>query len=82
MASKKIKDTKAKSFDIEKAYRNRKYIVAYKSVYQPFYSVNAGYYAMEVYHSQRGNLTMAGRFLHYTGDSVNELLGKKLLRNL
>ena len=46
---KKIKDNDKTSRNIKSAYENGKYIVEWKSVYQPFYSVNAGYYALEVY---------------------------------
>ena len=39
---KKIKDNDKTSRNIKSAYENGKYIVEWKSVYQPFYSVNAG----------------------------------------
>ena len=76
-----IKDNEKTSRDIEKAYENKKYIVTYKSVYQPFYSVNAGYYANKVYTS-KGNMTRAGRFFHMTGKEVNHLIGIELLNDL
>jgi len=76
-----IKDGNGISRDIKKAYHNKKYIVTYKSVYQPFYSVNAGYYAQKVY-TGKDKLTLAGRFFHMTGDAVNHLIGIKLLNNL
>ena len=78
---KTVSDNKKKSFDIERAYIENKYIVSWKSVYQPFYSVNAGYYAHEVYHSNE-NMTLAGRFFHMTGDQVNHLIGFELFNNL
>jgi len=76
-----IKDNNKTSRDIEQAYHNNKYIVAYKTVYQPFYSVNAGYYAQKVYTSKE-NMTRAGRFFHMTGEQVNHLIGLNLLNNL
>ena len=77
-----IRDNDKTSHNIETAYNNGKYIVAYKNIYQPFYNANGGYYAHRVYHSDNGSLTLKGRFFHYTGDQVNDLLGIKLLNNL
>ena len=76
-----IKDNDKKSHNIEKAYNDKKYIVAYKKVYQPFYSINAGYYMKPVYNSYE-KLTLAGRFFHMTGEQVNHLIGLNLLNNL
>jgi hypothetical protein len=76
-----IKDNEKTSRNIEQAYNNKKYIVAYKTVYQPFYSVNAGYYANKVYTSKE-NMTRAGRFFHMTGEQVNKLIDIELLNNL
>lgn len=77
-----IQDNEKISRNIEKAYHDKKYIVTYRTVYQPHYSVNAGYYAMPVYTSQTEKLTRAGRFFHFTGDQVNKLIGFNLLLNL
>ena len=78
-----IKDNAKTSHNIEKAYNEKKYIVAYKTVYQPFYSVNAGFYAMPVYRStDKLGLTLRGRFFHQTGDQVNRLIGHELLAEL
>lgn len=79
---KTIRDNEKTSRNIKSAYENGKYIVAWKSVYQPFHSVNAGYYAQEVYRCNEGNMTLAGRYFHMTGDEVNHLIGFKLLNNL
>ena len=76
-----IKDTNTTSRNIEKAYNDKKYIVAGKKVYQPFYSVNAGYYAMPVY-TAKGNMTRPGRFYHFTGSYVNTIIGIELLNDL
>lgn len=76
-----IRDTNTISRDIEKAYNDKKYIVTGNKVYQPFYSVNAGYYAHVVYKA-KGNLTAAGRFFHFSGDYVNKMIGIELLNNL
>jgi hypothetical protein len=72
------KDNNKISIDIERAYHARKYIVNYKTIYQPHYSQNAGYYATKVYGSQ-GSLTRQGRFFHFTADEVNKLLKCNLL---
>ena len=79
---KTIRDNEKTSRNIKSAYENGKYIVAWKSVYQPFYSVNGGYYAQEVYRCNDGNMTRAGRFFHMTGEQVNHLLGFNHLNNL
>ncbi len=76
-----IKDTATTSRNIEQAYNNKKYIITGNKIYQPFYSVNAGYYANCVYTS-KGTMTGQGRFYHYTGKQVNHLIGIELLNNL
>lgn len=76
-----LKDNNKISRDIKKAYENKKYIVTGTKVYQPFYSVNAGYYAQCVY-TDKDMLTLKGRFHHFSGEHVNQLIGIKLLRNL
>ena len=77
-----IRDNDKLSRDIEKAYHDKKYMVTYRTVYQPHYSINAGYYATPVYKSQRENLTKRWRFFHFTGDQVNHIIGFDLLNNL
>jgi hypothetical protein len=77
-----IRDNDKTSRNIEQAYKTNKYIVSYRSIYQPFYSANnGGYYAMEVYYSA-GPMTLAGRYFHYTGEQCNHLIGIELLNNL
>ena len=77
-----IRDNDKTSRNIKQAYNNKKYIVSYRSIYQPFYSANAGgYYAMEVYYSN-SPMTLAGRFFHFDGDYCNRLIGIELLNNL
>ena len=76
-----VRDNDKKSLDIERAYNSKKYIVSYRSIYQPFYSANNGYYAMEVYYSN-GPMTLAGRYFHFDGDYCNRLIGIELLNNL
>ena len=79
---KTIRDGSGTSRNIEGAYKANKYIVTWKSVYQPMYSaVNGSYYAQEVYRSNE-NMTLAGRFFHMTGDAVNHLIGFEHLNNL
>ena len=80
--SRMIRDDEKTSWDIDKAFFSKKFIVSFKSVYQPCYSVCAGYYAQEVFRSRAGNLTLPGRFYHMTGDEVNKLIGRRLFNNL
>jgi hypothetical protein len=76
---KSIRDGNDKSWDIKKAYHGKKYIVAFKSVYQPHFSASQGqYYAREVYHSSQP-LTRPGRFYHMDAAAVNHLIGHELL---
>lgn len=80
---KRLTDNKTRSFNIEQAYNENKYIVAYRSIYQPFYSQAQGkYYAHEIYYEQSGNLTLAGRYFHMTGNEVNRLIGIRLVNSL
>ena len=76
-----LKDTATTSRNIEQAYNNNHYIVTQHKVYQPHYSINAGYYASCVY-TTKDNLTRAGRFFHFTGEYVNKIIGFQLLGNL
>lgn len=76
-----IIDNNKTSRNIEQAYNANKYIVTSRVIYQPFYSVNAGYYAQPIYKS-RENLIGPGRFVHCTGDQVNRLLGFNHVNNL
>ncbi len=77
-----IRDNNKVSRGIKEAYEARKYIVCWRSVYQPFYCEAEGsYYARQVYKSSV-NLVGRGRYIHATGDHVNELIGKDLLGNL
>lgn len=79
----RIKDNDKISRGIEKAYNAKKYVVSYRSVYQPFYSKNAGYYAREVYRSNDYvPLTLAGRYFHMTGKEINRMIRMELLNNL
>lgn len=73
---KTITDNEQTSRDIERAYNSKKYIVAYKSVYQPYYSAAQGhYYAREIYRNPDGPFTRAGRFFHLNAAAVNHLIG-------
>ena len=77
-----IYDRNGVSWGIREAYEAHKYIVCWRSVYQPFYSVAQGsYYARQVYKSSV-NLVGRGRYIHATGDHVNRLIGIELLGNL
>ena len=80
--AKVICDRNGISRGIKEAYEAHKYIVCWRSVYQPFYSVAQGaYYARQVYNSSV-NLVGRGRYIHATGDHVNRLIGIELLGNL
>ena len=69
-----ITDNNKVSRNIEKAYNDKKYIVSWKSVYQPFYSQAQGqFYAIEVYRSNE-NMTHKGRHFHMTAETVNRLI--------
>ena len=75
-------DNSKSSLDIEKAYNENKYIMFEDRIYQPFYSVNAGYYAQIVYRNPKGMYTLRGRFFHFTGEYINKIIGFDLLNNL
>lgn len=80
---KRIQDNDKISRRISDAYESKKYIVAHRSIYQPFYSVNAGYYAQEVYRSSGPvPLVGRGRFVHATAAHANSLIGIELLAEL
>lgn len=77
-----IYDGNGVSRGIKEAYEARKYIICWRSVYQPFYSEAQGsYYARQVY-SSSVSLVGRGRYMHATGDHVNRLIDNELLRNL
>ena len=76
-----IIDNNKISRNIEQAWFDNKYIVTSRVIYQPFYSINAGYYAQPIYKSSV-NLIGRGRFVHYTGDQVNNLIGFNHVNNL
>ena len=80
---KRIQDNDKINRRISDAYESKKYIVSHRSIYQPFYSVNAGYYAQEVYKSL-GTVPLVGRgrFMHATAAHVNSLIGMELLAEL
>jgi hypothetical protein len=58
------------------------YIVKYKSIYQVFYSVNAGFYANEIYYNHSDNnlgYTLKGRHIFTDSNFINKLVGFELL---
>ena len=72
-----FKELKNKFFD-----ENYKYIVKYKSIFQVFYSVNAGFYANEVYYNHKNNdcgYTLKGRHIWSDESFINKLVGFELL---
>ncbi|MCK9319728.1 hypothetical protein [Methanoculleus sp.] len=61
-----------------------KFIVRYKTVYQIFYSQNAGLYAHSIYTLYNDNAigyTKKGRFVITNANFVNRLIGFELLHN-
>ena len=82
---KTITDNNKTSRNIKEAYHSKKYIVTYRSIYQPFYSqAQDSYYAQEVYYhtDKDSTLTKRGRFFHFDGDYCNRLIGFNHLANL
>ena len=72
---------KATLADLEKAYVKGLYIAQYSSIYQPMFSYNAGFYAMEVYKTQyHKGLVKRGTYKLMTAKEANEAIGFKLLR--
>lgn len=64
-----------------KLYKEHRYIVTYKSVYQLFYSQNVGgVYGNKIYyHYNTLPLTKRGRFYAMTAREVNKLIGHEIL---
>ena len=72
-----FKDVKHEYFN-----NNNHYIVKYKSIYQIFYSENAGFYANEIYYNHNNNAvgyTLSGRHIWADSDFINKLVGFELL---
>ena len=63
------------------AYERGLYIVAFRRVYQVFYSqAQRQYYGQQVYYSSAAvPLTRRGRYIAITGGEVNRLIGHDLL---
>ena len=72
---------KATLADLEKAYVKGLYIAQYSSIYQPMFSYNAGFYAMEVYKTQyHKGLVKRGTYKLMTAKEANQTIGLNLLR--
>jgi hypothetical protein len=70
--------------EIKRNFVNKKeeYIIKYDTIYQLFYSVNAGLYAQKIYKKDTKNsvgFTKRGRFMFANAKFVNRLLGFQLL---
>ena len=67
--------------EAQKIYEEGKYIVAASKIYQIHYSRNAGYYGSVVYKEPYGkSFTRRGRFYVMSGEEVNRMLERELLR--
>ena len=72
---------KATLADLEKAYVKGLYIAQYSSIYQPMFSYNAGFYAMEVYKTQyHKGFVKRGTYKLMTAKEANQTIGLNLLR--
>ena len=63
-------------------FKGEEYIIRYKTIYQLFYSVNAGIYAQKIYQApatQGVGFTLKGRFIIANASFVNRLIGFNLL---
>ena len=72
-----FKELKKEFFD-----NNNQYIIKYKSIYQVFYSVNAGFYTNEIYYNYNAldvGYTLKGRHIWADHDFVNKLVGFELV---
>lgn len=62
--------------------RNDKYLVKYDTIYQLFYSLNAGLYAQKIYTKPKNSgvgFMRRGRHMFTDGKDVNALVGFKLV---
>ena len=71
-----VKEAKKEFFE-----NNNHYIIRYKTIYQVFYSVNAGFYANEIYYNSDAGVgyTLKGRYIWSDASFINRLAGFKLL---
>lgn len=61
---------------------NKRYIIKYKTIYQLFFSPNAGLYSQKIYTNETMKdmgYTRKGRFVIVDGELVNKLVGFELL---
>ncbi len=69
--------------EVKKEYfnNNNKYIINYKTIYQVFYSQNAGFYAQQIYYNNKNEVgyTLKGRFIWADEKFTNRLVGFELL---
>ncbi len=67
-----FKEIKKEFFD-----NNNHYIIKYKTVYQIFYSQNAGFYANEIYYNRNSGsgYTLSGRHIFTNAEFANRLIG-------
>jgi hypothetical protein len=69
--------------EVKKEFFNKdnQYIVRYKTIYQVFYSQNAGFYSNAIYynHSNDVGYTLKGRFIWADATFINKLVGFELL---
>ena len=79
----KVANIKYTFKELKKIYfeDNNQYIVKYKSIYQIFYSQNAGFYANEIYYNHKNDVgyTLKGRHIFSDANFINKLVGFQLL---
>ena len=74
----KVGSTEFTELEIEKVYAEKKYIVNYSGVYAIHYSVAQNqYYGRKVIDCK--GMTKRGRFYIMTAETVNHIIGKKVL---
>ena len=74
----KVGSTEFTESDLEKIYTEKKYIVNYSGVYAIHYSTaQKQYYSRKVIDCK--GITRMGRFFIMTAETVNHIIGKKVL---
>lgn len=74
----KIGNVELYESEVEKLYKEKKYIVSYCGVYQIFYSnAQKQFYGQKVI-NQKG-IAARGRFYTMTAETINHVLGEKVL---
>ena len=77
----KIGNVELSGEEVERIYKENKYVASYKRVYQICYSqAQQAYYGYEIYyHDKSLGITKRGRFELLSGKRLNEIVGCKLV---